>query len=65
LIGPGDGTVYTIAATVGGTYTNLAITPTGQIEMIGPRPPAIRDFLFVSLEGVSYARVNVLADVAG
>ena len=62
---PGDGTVYTIAGTGGGTYTDLAITPTGQIELIGPRPPAIQDFLFVSLEGISYARVNVLAGVAG
>lgn len=57
---PGDGTVYTIASTNDGTYADLAITPSGQIELIGPRPPALQDFSFVSLEGISYARVNVI-----
>jgi hypothetical protein len=49
-----DRTVYTIVHTLGGTYADLAINPQGQIFVIGPRPPAVQDLSFVSLEGVSY-----------
>jgi hypothetical protein len=46
--------VFTIAHTNFGTYVDLAITPSGQILLIDPRPPAVRDYSFVSLEGISY-----------
>jgi hypothetical protein len=47
-------TVYTIAHTNFGTYTDIAITPEGDIFAIAPRPPAVTDFFFVSLEGITY-----------
>jgi len=42
------------AHTFNGTYADLGIEPNGQIDIIGPRPPAIQDFSFVSLEGITY-----------
>jgi hypothetical protein len=48
--------VYTIVHTFNGTYADLAITPNGQISVIGPRPPAVQDYSFVSLEGITYHR---------
>jgi hypothetical protein len=47
-------TVYTIAHTASGTYTDLAITELGEIFVLAPRPPAVTDFSFVSLEGITY-----------
>jgi hypothetical protein len=47
-------TVFTIAHTALGTYTDLAITPQGDIFVITPRPPAVTDLSFVSLEGITY-----------
>jgi hypothetical protein len=47
-------TVYTIVHTFAGTYADLAIQPTGQIDVIGPRPPAVSDLRFLSLEGINY-----------
>jgi hypothetical protein len=46
--------VYTIVATFNGTYADIAINPNGQIGLIDPRPPAIKDYLFVSLECITY-----------
>ncbi len=46
--------VYTIVHTFNGTYADLAINPNGQIDVIGPRPPAVQDLSFLSLEGISY-----------
>lgn len=46
--------VYTVAHTRFGTYADLAILPTGQIYVVGPRPPAVKDLLFLSLEGITY-----------
>jgi hypothetical protein len=62
---PGNGTVYTIAATNDGTYADVAITTSGQIFLIDPRPPALKDYTFVSLEGITYAGGNTLPSVAG
>lgn len=50
--------VYTIVHTFGGTYADLANAPDGRIGVITPRPPAVRDFSFVSLEGISYRPAN-------
>ena len=46
--------VYTIVATFNGTYADIAINPNGQIGLIDPRPPAIKDYSFVSLECITY-----------
>lgn len=47
-------TVYTIVHTFFGTYADLAIEPNGQIFVIAPRPPAVEDLRFLSLEGITY-----------
>ncbi len=47
-------TVYTIAHTLNGTYADVAITPQGQIFAIASRSPAVTDWGFVSLEGITY-----------
>jgi hypothetical protein len=47
-------TVYTIVHTFNGTYADLAISPNGQITLINPRPPAVKDFNFVSLESITF-----------
>ena len=49
-------TVYTVVHTFNGTYADLAIEPNGQINIINPRPPAVQDYTFVSLEGITYRR---------
>jgi hypothetical protein len=57
VIRPGR-TVYTIVHTFDGTYADLAIQPSGQVQLIDPRPPMgggdTFDYTFVSLEGVTY-----------
>jgi len=62
---PGNGTVYTVAATNDGTYADVAIDTSGQIFLIDPRPPALKDYTFVSLEGITYAGGDTLPSVAG
>src|SRR5580658_3089795 len=49
-----DRSVYELVHTFDGTYADIDIDPTGNITLIPPRPPAVQDFSFVSLEGVSY-----------
>jgi hypothetical protein len=49
-----DRVVYTIVHTFNGTYADLSIAPNGQIHVIDPRPPAVKDYSFVSLEGITY-----------
>jgi hypothetical protein len=57
LLGAGPNrVVYTIAHTFNGTYADIAINPNGQIGLIDPRPPAVKDYSFVSLEGITYGR---------
>ena len=46
--------VYSIVHTFGGTYADIAIQPDGRILLIDPRPPAVKDYSFVSLEGITY-----------
>jgi hypothetical protein len=46
--------VFTIAQTNGGTYVNVEISTSRQILLIDPRPPAAKDYSFVSLEGITY-----------
>jgi hypothetical protein len=46
--------VFTIAHTNFGTHADVEIRTNGQIWLIDPRPPAVRDYSFVSLEGISY-----------
>jgi hypothetical protein len=47
-------TVYTVADTLFGTYADHAIPPTGEVYVVPPRPPAVQDFRFLSLEGITY-----------
>jgi hypothetical protein len=49
-----DRVVYTVVYTFNGTYADLSIAPNGQIHVIDPRPPAVKDYSFVSLEGITY-----------
>ena len=57
LLGAGPNrVVYTIAHTFNGTYADVAINPNGQVDLIDPRPPAVKDYSFVSLEGITYGR---------
>jgi hypothetical protein len=53
--------VYTIAHTFNGTYADVAINPNGQIALIDSRPPAIKDYSFVSLEGITYGHGTSIA----
>ena len=39
-----------------GTYADLAIEPSGQLALIDPRPPMVKDYSFVSLESITYRR---------
>jgi hypothetical protein len=47
-------TVYEIAHGLSGTYTDVAITPQGNIFAIASRQPAVTDWGYVSLEGLTY-----------
>jgi hypothetical protein len=49
-----DRIVYSIVHTFNGTYADIAIEPNGRIDLINPRPPAVKDYSFVSLEGITY-----------
>lgn len=46
-------TVYTLVHTAGG-YAGLAIEPNGQLTVIDPRPPAVKDYGLVSLDSITY-----------
>ena len=48
--------VYTVVATNDGTYADVGISPSGGIYLIGPAAPMLKDYAFVSLEGVTYTR---------
>jgi hypothetical protein len=50
--------IFTIAHTNFGTYADVGILTNGQIWLIDPRPPAIKDYSLVSLEGISYNPSN-------
>jgi hypothetical protein len=50
--------VFTIAHTNFGTYADVEIMTNGQIWLIDPRPPAVKDYSFVSLEGIGYNPSN-------
>jgi hypothetical protein len=49
-------TVYTIVHTNLGTYADLAIESNGELALIDPRPPMVKDYSFVSLESITYRR---------
>jgi hypothetical protein len=46
--------VFTIAHAFNGNYADLQVDSNGQIFLLGSRPPAVTDFSFVSLEGITY-----------
>ena len=46
--------VFVIVHTFAGTYADLEVGASGQINLIPPRLPAVKDFRFVSLEGITY-----------
>ena len=47
-------TVYSIVATNGDTYADVAVEPNGTIDLIDPRAPAVKDYGQVSLESITY-----------
>jgi hypothetical protein len=49
-----SGTVVFMVHSFNGTYAQLAIYPDGATYVVQPAAPAVQDFSFVSLEGVSY-----------
>jgi hypothetical protein len=51
-----DRTVYELVHTFEGTYAEIEIDQFGNIIVIPPHSPAVTDFSFVSLNGVSYQR---------
>jgi hypothetical protein len=51
-----DRSVYELVHTFDGTYADIEIDQFGNVYLIDPDPPAVQDFSFVSLEGVSYER---------
>jgi hypothetical protein len=51
-----DRFVYELVHTFNGTYADVSISSSGQISLIAPRVPAVQDFSFVSLEGITYER---------
>jgi hypothetical protein len=58
-----DRSVYELVHTFNGTYADIEIDQSGNIYLIDPRSPAVQDFSFVSLEGVSYERLISDANV--
>src|SRR5215469_16918021 len=48
--------VFVIVHTFAGTYADVGIGRNGQIGLIDPRPPAVKDYSFVSLEGITFKR---------
>ena len=52
--GPENRVVYTIVHTFNGTYADVGISPSGQIGLIDPRAPMVKDYSFVSLECITY-----------
>ena len=48
--------VFVIVHTFAGTYADVGIGKNGQIGLIDPRPPAVKDYSFVSLEGITFKR---------
>ena len=48
--------MFTIVHTFNGTYADLEVATNGDINIIAPRSPAVTDFSFVSLEGITYRR---------
>ena len=46
--------VFTIVHTLNGTYADMEIANNGQIGLIDPRPPAVKNYFFVSLEGITF-----------
>jgi hypothetical protein len=52
---PATETFYTVAITAPGTYADIAIQPSGAIDVIAPRPPAITNYApFLSLESITF-----------
>jgi hypothetical protein len=51
-----DRSVYELVHTFDGTYADIEIDQFGDIYLINPHSPAVQDYRFVSLEGVSYER---------
>ena len=56
--------VFVIVHTLAGTYADLEVAASGQINLIDPRPPAVKDYKFVSLEGITYRPSGTVAGIA-
>ena len=47
--------VYAVVSSGAGTYVDLSIDTAGEVRVIGPRPPAVADYSYVSLDGIIYS----------
>jgi len=56
--------VFVIVHTFAGTYADLEVAAGGQISLIDPRPPAVKDYEFVSLESIVYRPATAGSPVA-
>jgi hypothetical protein len=52
-----DRSVFEMVHTGGGTYAEIEIDQFGDVAVFPPHSPAVQDFKFVSLDGVSYERL--------
>jgi hypothetical protein len=55
--------VFVLVHTFAGTYADLEIAANGQITLIPPRLPAVTDFRFVSLEGITYRPSGAVQEI--
>ena len=56
--------VFTIVHTFNGTYADLEIDTSGTLNLIDPYGVAVKDYSFVSLEGVSYTPTALFNSLA-
>jgi hypothetical protein len=56
--------VFTIVHTFAGTYADLEIDTSGNLNLIDPFGFAVKDYSFVSLEGVSYTPTAIFNSLA-
>jgi hypothetical protein len=56
--------VYTVVTTGQNAYADLVIQPSGAIDLIGARPPAVEENYLVSLESISYRPAGAGSPIA-
>jgi len=56
--------VFVIVHTFAGTYADMEVAASGQINLIDPYGFAVKDYKFVSLEGISYSPGAIFSHLA-